>query len=155
MSLKSLVEKFINYDCEVEIGSNFLFYPDGVIVFTLGEDKEDSILWKQFLKEHFNFTLTKENLFTMSILHELGHYYTIEYFTAEEWNEPELETEDNTALQMAHFQKPHELIATEWAIAYYNANPKLMRAWNHRFTCALRHYGKKIKSLNSFLENLN
>ena len=67
MSLKSLVEKFINYDCEVEIGSNFLFYPDGVIVFSLGEDKEDSILWKKFLKERFNFTLTRENLFTMSI----------------------------------------------------------------------------------------
>ena len=155
MRLIELVKKFIDYDCDVKLDDEFMIYPDGVISITISEDKEDNLVWKKFLKERFDFTLTNENLFTMSVLHELGHFYTIEYFTDEEWNAtPEEQFTSNIERQYAHYEKPNEVMATEWAIAYYNANLACMRKWNHRFCCALRHLEKKNPVSNSLLEKI-
>jgi len=159
LKLQKLVEKFINYDCEVEYDKNgFFYFPNGVIAITLNDKMEDNATWKKFLKETYNFNLTQENLFSLSILHELGHHYTLDDLPEEEQErdiisetiENDLETSGKNEvsytseeLQMIYFNSLREKVATDWAVETYRENEKAMRHWNHRFVCALRHCKKK------------
>lgn len=162
MSLDKTISKFIGYDCLVCKANGFAYFPSDLyplITYCLEEPVEANREWKKFLKENFNFDLTAENLFSMSILHELGHHYTINFFSSEEWETQATEKalegiEDPIEYYRAYFKLPIEYAATTWAVDIYNLNKKNMRSWNHRFYCALRHYEKKHKIKNSLLTKL-
>jgi hypothetical protein len=144
-SLTKIVEKFIDHDCTVKILKQFCYQPeDKIIGISLTEDNFTNGEWAKYLKATFDFTLTKENLFAMSILHELGHHYTVDYFEDDEWikqaTEEELEDLTGSERQQAYFNLPIEKVATEFAVKVYNANKQDMRAWCHRLNCAVRHY---------------
>lgn len=146
--LASLVFKFINKECYVNYGNCFAYDPTcETIIFNLDEDIIANQQWKIFLKYKFNFTLTKENIFTLSILHELGHHYTENLFSDEEWerqaSESTLTETDELKIQQEYFNLPIELAATEWAVNTYRTSLDDMRIWNHRFTCAIKHLQKK------------
>ena len=149
MSMERLIEKFIDNDCKVKLSDRFSYEPtDEVITFTFEENHDSNVEWKKFLKEKFNFTLTAENVFTMSILHELGHHYTVDTFSDEVWEKEATEEclgdLSGVERERAYFNMSTELAATKWAVETYNSNsPKLLRSWNHRFNCAIRHYEKK------------
>ncbi len=148
--IAKLIEKFIGGDCEVKYSDMFSYEPiDEVITFTFGEDEFSNREWKKFLAEKYNFTLTKENIFAMSILHELGHHYTVDLFSDEQWEEEATESSllglTGAERHQAYFNLPIERAATEWAVMVYKENPKAMLAWNHRFACAIKHCEKKAK----------
>ena len=148
--LASLVFKFINKECYVNYGNCFAYDPTcETIIFNLDEDIIANQQWKIFLKNKFNFNLTKENIFTLSVLHELGHHYTENLFSNEEWerqaSESTLTETDELKIQQEYFNLPIELAATEWAVNIYRASLDDMRIWNHRFTCAIKHLQKKRK----------
>ena len=154
-ALTRLVEKFIGKDCEVVMSDYFCYHPtEEIIAITLFEDNTANAEWKQYLKETFDFDLTRENLFAMSILHELGHHYTVDYFENDEWIEQATEKAlgdlTGSARQQAYFNLPIEKVATEFAVKVYNANERDMRAWNHRLNCAVRHF-EKLHSVKSSL----
>lgn len=156
MGMEKLIEKFIDNDCHACYGNQFAYLPDEeIIVFTCEEPIETNVEWKKFLKNTFDFNLTAENVFTMSILHELGHHYTVGYFSDEDWEsqalEKGLEDLEGAELMQAYYNLPIEKIATEFAVKVYNENPKEMRIWNHRFNCAIRHFEKKYDVKNSLL----
>ena len=146
-----LIEKFTDGDCTAVFKKDgFYYYPgDEEIGFRINENinDESNIEWAKFLKETFNFTLTQENLFTMSILHELGHHHTVDFFSAEEWETQALEKNiqdlEGTERMQAYFNMPIEKTATEWAVMFYTLGIKNMRAWNQRFNCAIAHALKK------------
>lgn len=147
-TLTKLVEKFIDKDCDVQMGDHFAYIPaEETILITLHEDNKNNDEWKIFLKKNFNFDLTRENLLTMSILHELGHHYTVDLFSDEEWclqaTEECLGDLTGTERCQAYYNLPIEKIATNWAVEVYNTNSEAMRAWNHRLFCAVRHYEKR------------
>lgn len=142
--LVKIIKELTNYEVDVEYCTYGFFYePDGTIRFTLNDSFYEDEDWRQFLAEKFGFTLTAYNWFTMSILHELGHHYTIEYFDSEEWNEmcDELDSNDSHAINFNHFNQVNELMATEWAIEYYRQNKSEMNHINRKFKKAF----KKIK----------
>ena len=148
--IAKLIKKFIDNDCEVCYDDVFFYSPDDeLICFTFGEDKESNREWKKFLAEEFNFTLTEENIFAMSVLHELGHHYTVHLFSDEQWEqeatESTLEGLEGAEKDQAYFRLPIEKAATEWAVMVYRENEKVMHAWNHRFNVAIRHQEKKSK----------
>ena len=155
LGMAKLIKKFIGNNCEVFHDSMFAYYPaesesdEAVITFSFTEDEESNREWKKFLNEYFGFRLTKENLFTMSVLHELGHHFTVHQFSLEEWNEQDMELSirglQGKERDQAYFRLGVEIAATEWAIKTYNAFPEVMRVWNHRFACAIRHQEKKAK----------
>jgi hypothetical protein len=154
-ALIRLVEKFIDHDCTVKILKQFCYQPENkVIGISLIEDNSSNSEWAKYLKDTFNFTLTQENLFAMSILHELGHHYTVDYFENDEWIEQATEKAlgdlTGSARQQAYFNLPIEKVATEFAVKVYNANERDMRAWNHRLNCAVRHF-EKLHSVKSSL----
>lgn len=148
--LAKIIKKFIDNDCDVCYDKVFFYSPDDeLICFTFDEDEESNREWKKFLAEEFGFTLTKENLFTMSVLHELGHHYTVNFFSDEQWedeaNEKGLAGLVGAERDQAYFRLPIEKAATMWAVMFYNANPKYMQKWNHRFACMIKHYEKREK----------
>ena len=137
MNTKELIEivsDMIDNDCKVIAGEKGFWYDQKENQITLGlnESYMDNLDWKLFLKNEYNFQLTRENWFTLSVLHELGHHYTIEYFTTEEWNESQHDYEDVND----HFNELVEKVATEWAIEYYNMVD--IDFWNKKITNALR-----------------
>lgn len=148
--MAKLIKKFIGNDCDVKYSNMFSYEPtDEIITFTFGEDEFSNREWKRFLAENYGFVLTKENIFALSILHELGHHYTVDLFSDEQWEEEATESSllglTGSARHQAYFNLPIEKAATEWAVMVYRENPKAMRAWNHRFACAIKHYEKKAK----------
>ena len=143
-TLENIIKELTNYEVDVEYCADGFFYDvDGAIKYTLNDSFYQDVDWRQFLAERFGFKLTAYNWFTMSILHELGHHYTIEYFNDVEWNEmcAILDSEDSHEINFHHFNQQNELIATEWAIAYYNSNKAEMNHINRKFKKAF----KKIK----------
>lgn len=144
-ALTKTVEKFIDHDCTVKMLKQFCYQPeDKVIGISLTEDNSSNGEWAKYLKATFDFTLTKENLFAMSILHELGHHYTVDYFEDDEWIEQATEEAlgdlTGSERQQAYFNLPIEKVATEFAVKVYNANKRDMRKWCHRLNCAVKHY---------------
>lgn len=155
LGIAKLIKKFIGNNCEVFYDNIFAYYPaenesdEAIITFSFTEDEESNREWKKFLAEYFGFRLTKENLFTMSVLHELGHHFTVHLFSDEQWEqeatESTLEGLEGAERDQSYFRLPIEKAATEWAVMVYRENEKIMRAWNHRFACAIRHQEKKAK----------
>lgn len=126
------IEEMIEYDCKVITGDAFQYnWENHVIMINVSETYLDNIEWKKFLKKEFNFNLNHENWFTLSVLHELGHHYTLDYFDEEEV----AKSQHACAKQNEHFYEWVERIATEWAVAYYNSTD--MDEWNKKITALL------------------
>ena len=130
-ALTRLVYEMIGGDCKVVEGDCFKYiYGENTICINPNESYMDNMEWKSFLMREYGFKLTPRNWFIMSILHELGHHYTLCYFTPEEVFKSQTEPET----EIDHYLEPVEKIATEWAISYYDmANmgkwfPKLYKA---------------------------
>ena len=159
LKLQKLVEKFICGECDVIYDPcGFFYYPDEVIAVTLNDSMADNLTWKKFLKQTYDFDLTHENLFSISVLHELGHHFTLDSLSDEEQeqdavsdaiigalkasgkNEVTFSSED---LEMIYFNSNREKVATDFAVQIYNSNLKTMRKWNQRFNCLIRHYKKR------------
>lgn len=156
MKMGKWIQKFVGGACVACEANMFCYVPSNeLITFTYDEPAEANREWKKFLKETFNFNLTNENVFTMSILHELGHHYTVGLFSDEEWTEQAtekcLENVPDDEYYQAYFNLPIEKIATAFAVSAYRHNKTAMRAWNHRFNCAIRHYEKTHKMKSSLL----
>ena len=72
-------------------GEDFMFMVDGetnsgLIFWSDGETAALNQTWSYRLMEDYGFKLTNENIFTMSILHEMGHAMTVGNFEVEDWN---------------------------------------------------------------------
>ena len=147
MNLAKVISKFINAECSVCEANLFCFIPDeNIITFTLKDDYDNNSEWKKYLKDVFNFELTNENLFSMSILHEFGHFHTVNLFDPVDWEEKATESiiekvPEEERVQ-SYFRMPIEQSATAWAINYYKEHSAEMRKWNYRFNCAIKHYEK-------------
>lgn len=124
MTFTEMIEDMIDHDCKVEIGDCFM-YRNGVITVNPFEGYMQNLEWKRFLKERFNFNLTRRNWFIMSVLHELGHHYTLQYFTKEET----LASQKSDSTEWEHYNEPVELLATAWATQFYMLNIKAMQKW--------------------------
>lgn len=122
-ALTKMLENMIDYNCKVISHDEFM-YKNGTIYIATNEVYMDNLDWKAFLKREYGFDLTRKNWFVMSVLHELGHHFTLDAFTVEETAKSQRECED----PVEHYIEPVERAATEWAIEYYNTHG--MDVWN-------------------------
>lgn len=144
--LENVIKELTDGEVEIEYSKNGFFYDvdnGGTIYYTLNDSFYHDIDWRTFLNDKFDFALTPYNWFTMSILHELGHHYTIDYFDAVEWNSmcELIDSEDSHEINFYHFNQPNELVATQFAVDYYRKNKTEMNRINRKFKKAF----KKIK----------
>lgn len=130
--LVTVLEEMIDHDCKIIAGDTFMYHwDDNAIEININETYMDNIGWKKFLQKEFGFTLNHENWFTMSVLHELGHHYTLDYFDKEEV----AKSQHACVKENEHYYEPVEMLATDWAVSYYKlAN---MDTWNKEITALL------------------
>ena len=154
--ISALIEQFAGNEIHAAYGVNYAYwFGMDLISWADKEDQDTNVHWKKWLKDNLDFELTNDNIFTMSILHELGHHYTQNMFSEEQW-ESESAAKDNISdeinddnyedQQMKYFDMPTERAATEWAVQIYNANKVAMKHWNKRFMCAIKHFEKKYNT---------
>jgi hypothetical protein len=123
--------------------NGYTYYPTNhKVTFKILEEYVGDDLFIEFVKDTFDFTIP--NSFIISLLHEVGHHYTLDTIDEETLNfcydekqriSEELNTaetyEDIKALFYQYFMLPDELEATTWAVDYAEAHPRKIKImWN-------------------------
>jgi hypothetical protein len=151
--LVRLVDEFLApFGCDSAFSADFSFDPeiDRVHFSILVSERADR-LYKEYVMSHFNFT--PPSIFMMSLLHEVGHAYTLHTFSEEDMQkfhiqkrtiEANLETNDTDENYCAYFDIEMERAATAWAVNYYQSNREICDAFYSLFMAVLRNEYWKI-----------
>ena len=136
--LVSLVDEFLEpFGCDSDFDSDFSYDPeDERVYFSVLVSERSDRLFKQYIARKFGFKVP--SIFMMSLLHEVGHFYTLHTFSdfrmktahqAKKLIEAELEklAPDDPAYDVVYsnyFDLSIEKVATVWAVNYYRKNKK-------------------------------
>lgn len=119
----------------MQLDSDFYYLPEKQkIKYTLLAKPTDRT-FKSFLKKYLHFTITSDiELFCVSVLHEIGHYYTQNKIAEGDYLYSKDEERKIAVILKNHphddeayrryFLLPVEIIATVWAINFIESHPK-------------------------------
>lgn len=155
--LISLVDEFLEpLGCDSDFDSDFSYDPeDEKIYFSITISERAERLYKEYVKTKFNFNIP--NIFIMCLLHEVGHFYTLNTFSkmkietdhqAKELIETALEMDDSDEIYSLYFDLSIEKIATAWAVDYYRINQKKCDDFYLKFKSALINEYKRLGVIN-------
>ena len=153
------IDKLVNgfcekFGCTAEIGAEFCYYhSDETVNYSLIVVDESDKAWKEYVKKKFNFRIT--NIFMFSLLHEIGHHFTMDKFS------PLYQRKENAVvgkierdlaksndeildkeLRLKYFDLPMEKSATKWAVKYYRTHRQAINSF----------YRKLEKEIHKFYE---
>lgn len=140
--LVSLVDDFLEpFGLDSELDSDFGYdSEDERVYFSILYTERSDRLFKQYIQKEFNFD--PPNLFMISLLHEVGHAYTLPTFSktiikatnkAKKLIEKELEKNDSDTIYSSYFDLSIEKVATAWAVDYYKSNKTRCDEFYSRF----------------------
>lgn len=149
MVLENKIAKILkNFGIKKVYMSDGFYYADDFVYFTPFETAELATLHRNWIKKHFNVSISEDMYFLFSLLHEVGHHLTIDFLTDEELKEEmffrkmlTLCDEPIQTLNEAYFNLSAELYATEWALWYIENNIKWCNKMQNKIAEALRHFG--------------
>ena len=140
-------------------------YLDRIVYFKLTKGTLEDEWFKNFILERFGYKV--EFPFVISILHEIGHYKTLDelYENNTLYNfcnsekkriKKEMETEEGTdracQLEFEYFNLPDEIIATAWAVNWAKKHPKKVRKmWKNCQRALMEFYKKNLFLLNHYV----
>lgn len=115
-------------------------YTTNRVGYTLLTGGYSDIWFKEFVEERFNFKVTEENEFIISILHEVGHAKNneeicdniLDFCEKEKFriniliNKAE-DLEEARKLEFQYFNLPDEIMATAWAVSYMREHPRIVK----------------------------
>lgn len=145
--LVSLVDEFLEpFGVDSDFSSDFSYDPeDERVYFSIMVSERADRLFKQYVLSHFHFEIS--NIFMISLLHEVGHAFTLNSFSkmeikndhlAKETIEEMLHADDSDDIYSLYFDLKIERVATAWAIDYYKANKKRCDDFYSKFVSALK-----------------
>ena len=126
------------YDDEI----GYCYFPgDGKVSFKIIEEDFSDELFIDFIRENFGYTVF--NSFIISLLHEVGHHYTLDLIDDEtnafcEFEKERISVdlanattkEEIKELNYQYFNLPDEIEATAWAVEYAEKHPQqIKRMW--------------------------
>lgn len=131
--LVEMVDKFLEpFGVDSDFSSDFSYDPeDDRVYFSIIVTERSDRLFKQYVSTHFHFD--PPSIFMLSLLHEVGHAYTLSSFSelrlrsahqAKREIEKELEKNDSDEVYSLYFDLSIEKVATAWAVDYYRNNRK-------------------------------
>jgi hypothetical protein len=143
----SLVDEFLEpFGIDSDFSSDFSYDPeDERVYFSVMVSERADRLFKQYVLSHFHFEIS--NIFMISLLHEVGHAFTLNSFSkmeikndhlAKETIEEMLHADDSDDIYSLYFDLKIERVATAWAINYYKANKKRCDDFYLKFVSALK-----------------
>ena len=151
--LISIVDDFLKpFGCSSDFDSDFFYDPeDEKIYFSIIVSERADRLFKKYIEKTFHFKIS--NIFIISLLHEVGHFYTLHTFSkaklqtaheAKEIIEEALKIEDDDDIYSLYFDLNIEKVATAWAIDYYKTHKKRCENFYLKFQNALKNEYKRL-----------
>lgn len=155
--LVEMVDNFLEpFGCDSDFDSDFSYDPeDNRVYFSIIVAERSDRLFKQYVSTHFNFEAP--SIFMLSLLHEVGHAYTLHTFSklrlktaheAKKIIEEALEMDDSDEIYSLYFDLSIEKVATAWAVDYYKANRKRCDDFYKAFLETLQEEYKRLGVTN-------
>ena len=136
--LTAKVNEFLApFGCEAEFSDEFEYLVDTTIIhYTIFIPNSSIRAFSSFVKEEFN--CITDNPFILPLLHEVGHFYTLNSFSDDEIEDYSLQVEkieeeikqnkvssiDGDKYRFMYYHLEIEKVATTWAVDYYKNNKK-------------------------------
>ena len=134
--ISQMVRKYICEDITCKFSPIFCI-SDDTLYYSLFIDEDCNRDWSKWLKKTYGTRYSRDfSIFALSILHEIGHYFTLDDFDETEAfaGKEELiidldaDTEaQQTEKRFSYWNLPVEKAATDWAIDFYNSHKKEMK----------------------------
>ena len=151
--LVEMVDEFLEpFGVDSDFSSDFSYDPDDDrVYFSIIVAERSDRLFKQYVSTHFHFETP--SIFMLSLLHEVGHAYTLHTFSklrletaheAKEIIEEALEIDNSDEIYSLYFDLSIEKVATAWAVDYYKANRKRCDDFYSRFLQTLKAEYERI-----------
>lgn len=151
--IDEIVNEFVeHFDCDAEFNDEFCYWHDDCTIgYNLIVGVESDLAWTEYVKETFDYSI--KNIFVFSILHEVGHHFTMDDFSKtdlrKEFQKVEKieavlsesdDVETDRKLYKEYFDLPMERTATEWAVGYARKNPTTLRNFWKKLEKALKEF---------------
>ena len=148
MVLENKIGKVLKkFGVKVAMYDQFL-YSDGWVFFTLFESSALKDFHRAWITENFGVEISADAYFLFSLLHEVGHHYTIGDLTEEDLKyetfcREVLSCSNDTPEEVneAYFNLPAEILATQWALEYMLNNQEWCAKAFRKIYEAIRHFG--------------
>ena len=151
--LVEMVDEFLEpFGVDSDFSSDFSYDPeDDRVYFSIIVAERSDRLFKQYVSTHFHFETP--SIFMLSLLHEVGHAYTLHTFSkmrlktaheAKKLIEEALEIDNSDEIYSLYFDLSIEKVATAWAVDYYKANRKRCDDFYSRFLQTLKAEYERI-----------
>lgn len=118
--IKRQIHKLIPIPIKIKCGDRFIYWNDGtneVINYAVDSfDKESEKEFNNYIEKTYGVDMSKYG-FIFSLLHEVGHYMTIEQVDVENENLLRQLIQDNSA----YFNLESEKLANDWAFWYFTS----------------------------------
>lgn len=141
------------------LNGDWAYYGDeNKLTYSIVEGTLEDIWFNEFVKERFGYKV--KNTFMITVLHELGHHFTLENvyendcvydFCMREKERIEKEMKkaktkkEAKKIEFQYFNLPDEIMATEWAVNYARENKKeLEEMWEKIKRALVEFYTKNI-----------
>lgn len=135
--IKNLIPIPINIKC----GDRFIYWNDGtneVINYAIDSfDKESEKEFNDYIEKTYGVDMSKYS-FIFSLLHEVGHYMTIEQVDVENENLLRQIIKDNNA----YFNLESERLANDWAYWYFTSCYNECKRFTKKVLPLIKHYYK-------------
>ena len=138
-------------------GEDFAWYREkNIITYTLLTGTFHDEWFVEFIKERFDYDV--ENVFVITLLHEIGHYKTDDEIGVAlgSWCDADKERisdaiqnnfniteEEEKALNWQYFYLPDEFSATAWAVKFAKENPEYIEEMWEKIEKALHKFYEK------------
>lgn len=151
--LVEMVDEFLEpFGVDSDFSSDFSYDPeDDRVYFSIIVAERSDRLFKQYVSTHFHFETP--SIFMLSLLHEVGHAYTLHTFSkmkletaheAKKIIEEALEIDNSDEIYSLYFDLSIEKVATAWAVDYYRANRKRCDDFYSKFLQTLKAEYERI-----------
>ena len=146
--LENKIEKILkNFGVKVAMYNQFL-YSEGWVFFTPFESPTLGEYHRAWIAEKFDVEMSAGAYFLFSLLHEVGHHYTLGDLTEEDLEyetfcREVLSYSDDAPKEVneAYFNLPAEILATQWALTYMINNQEWCAKASRKIYEAIRHFG--------------
>ena len=138
---KAITAQFKPFGITKVIGADdyAYYFDDAIVTFRLNITDSDEAFSK-FVKERFNFE--DDNIFMLSLLHEVGHHVTDDDINENIYN---FCKQEKDRIESEIYNLPDEIMATQWAVDYIKKHPKKVRKmWNKCEKALHEFYAKNL-----------
>ena len=151
--LVEMVDEFLEpFGCDSDFGADFSYDPeDDTIYFSIAVTERANRLFKSYIEKTFHFNVP--HIFMISLLHEVGHFYTLHTFSkmrietahsAKDLIEEALKMDNDDEIYSLYFDLSIEKVATAWAVDYYRKNMKRCEDFYSKFEKTLKAEYERI-----------